>query len=162
MQLLHRKDWLYRTFYTARQIGAGWSLHKCSLQLKTTSQRFGLEIIPGIMPRIPAGHPAFCLHSCATQEESGKVEPWRLNTLMQEEHKPFVTLQDNLVSVPVLALPRGREHLALCIDACDYQNDCVLMQEQPEGRKKPLSSWSRMLNTTEENYDTTHREFLAL
>lgn len=52
--------------------------------------------------------------------------------------------------------------LTLEIEACDKQFDCVVMQDHPDRAEEPLWYWSRALNAAEENYDTIHREYLAV
>lgn len=65
-----------------------------------------------------------------------KGEPRTFASLTQEEHDALETLQDNLISAPVLALTRSKGHSTLGMEACDNQMGCVWMQEQPGGDEK--------------------------
>lgn len=47
-------------------------------------------------------------------------------------------------------------------DACEKQVGCVVLKKQREGVPKPIGYWSRSLNKAEQEYDTTHRECLAV
>ena len=82
--------------------------------------------------------------------------------LNDEEMKSFNTLRDALTTTPVLALPRANAPFLLETDASKVQVGCVLTQEQPDGFYQPIGHWSRSLNDTERNYDTTERECLAV
>lgn len=78
-------------------------------------------------------------------------EPRTFDTLTWEEHGALATLPDKLVSTPVLALSHYKGHLTLFTDVCDKQEGCVLMQEQLNWTKNPLSYWSRMLKRLSRN-----------
>lgn len=88
-------------------------------------------------------------------------EPRKFDTFTQEEHDALGKVRKMLVSAPVLALPSSKSHLALDTDAREKKIRCVLMQEQPDRTKKPLTYQSRELSATEQNYNITHREFLV-
>lgn len=97
-----------------------------------------------------------------TQQKAKKCEARTLDTLTQDDHDALDTLQDNLVSAPVVVLPHSNGQLTLYTDASDKYIDCMFMQEHQDRMRKPLSNWSRMLNEAEKNYNTTHREFLVV
>lgn len=40
--------------------------------------------------------------------------------------------QEKLVSLPILELPNARKEYMLDTDACNVQEKCVVLQEQPE------------------------------
>lgn len=68
---------------------------------------------------------------------------------MQEHREALATLQDKLLSTPVLTLPRSKGQMTLDSGAGDKEVGCVLMQYQPAGTKKPPINWSGTLNTAE-------------
>lgn len=88
-------------------------------------------------------------------------KPRTFDNLMQEEHDRLVTLHDKLVSAPVLSLTRSRGHLSLDTNACNMQNGCVSMQEQPEQTRPLPQYWWTVHNIAEKSYYTTHRQFLT-
>jgi hypothetical protein len=61
----------------------------------------------------------------------------------------------------VLAHPRFDLSFKLSGDASNYAISAILSQPQ-NGRERPLSFASRILNKTEKNYSTTHKELLAV
>lgn len=91
-----------------------------------------------------------------------KDEPTKFDSLTTEETEAFETLKSKLVEPPVLALPRGKGRYTVDTDACNEQVGCVLLQEQPDGVKRPIGYWPRTLTTAERAYGTTHRECLAV
>lgn len=71
-------------------------------------------------------------------------------------------LKNALISPPVLALPNFTGHITLDTDACNVQVGRVLLQKQRDETVRPVGSWSRALNDTKKQYDTTHRKCLAI
>jgi RNase H-like domain found in reverse transcriptase len=68
----------------------------------------------------------------------------------------------SLLNPPILALPSVEGTYTLDTDASDHQLGCCLLQEQPDGTKKPIGYWSRGLTSAEKNYSTTEKECLAI
>ena len=89
-------------------------------------------------------------------------QPEKWDTLADEELKAFQLLKRNLVTAPILALPRDGYAYTLDTDASEYQLGCCLLQEQPEGALHPIGYWSRTLSPAEKNYSSTEKECLAI
>ena len=106
--------------------------------------------------------PNFARIAAPLNKRLKKGEPTQLGPLSEEELESYETLKTNLVTAPILALPREGYRFTLDTDACDYQVGCVLLQEQPNGDKHPIGYWSRGLNSAEKNYSTTEKECLAI
>lgn len=60
----------------------------------------------------------------------------RVENLFQEKHDTLTTLQEKLVSAPVLALPRSKECLTLDVHGCDKKIGWAMVQVQPFGTKR--------------------------
>jgi len=73
----------------------------------------------------------------------------------------FDKLKAALTSDSVLAHPRFDLPFILSCDASNYAISAILSQLQ-NGKERPLSFASRMLNKAEKNYSTTHKELLAV
>ena len=91
-----------------------------------------------------------------------KDQPESWDTLAEEELRAFEQLKRNLVTAPILALPREGHAYTLDTDASEYQLGCCLLQEQPDGALHPIGYWSRSLTTAEKNYSSTEKECLAI
>ena len=73
----------------------------------------------------------------------------------------FDDLKAALTSESVLAHPRFDQQFILSTDASDYAISAILSQLQ-NGKERPISFASRMLNAAERNYSTTQKELLAV
>jgi len=73
----------------------------------------------------------------------------------------FDNLKTALTSDSVLAHPRFDLPFILSCDASNYAISSILSQLQ-NGKERPISFASRMLNKAEKNYSTTHKELLAV
>jgi hypothetical protein len=73
----------------------------------------------------------------------------------------FEDLKAALTSDSVLAHPRFDQPFILSCDASNYAISAILSQLQ-NGKERPISFASRMLNSAERNYSTTHKELLAV
>lgn len=62
---------------------------------------------------------------------------------------------------PILIVPDFSKEFILTTDASDYAIGAVLSQG-PVGKDRPIAYASRTLNSTEENYSTLEKEFLAI
>ncbi len=87
-----------------------------------------------------------------------KGVPWRWG---REEAGAHASICELLTSAPVLAHPRPREPFILSTDASAVGLGAVLEQEV-DGKRRPVAFASRTLNKAEQNYTTTERECLAL
>ena len=91
-----------------------------------------------------------------------KDQPETWDKLSDEELRAFHQLKRNLVTAPILALPRDGYAYTLDTDASEYQLGCCLLQEQPDGALHPIGYWSRTLTSAEKNYSSTEKECLAI
>jgi transposase InsO family protein len=77
------------------------------------------------------------------------------------QQRAFDDLKAALTSESVLAHPRFDQPFILSTDASDYAISAILSQLQ-NGKERPISFASRMLNAAERNYSTTQKELLAV
>ena len=91
-----------------------------------------------------------------------KDQPETWDKLSEEEMRAFEILKRNLVTAPILALPREGFAYTLDTDASEYQLGCCLLQAQPDGTLHPIGYWSRSLTPAEKNYSPTEKECLAI
>lgn len=77
------------------------------------------------------------------------------------EQSFFDTLKEGLTSDFVLVHPEFRKPFILSWDASNYVISAILSQEH-EGKERPLSFASRVLNNHEINYRFTEKELLAV
>lgn len=69
----------------------------------------------------------------------------KLDSLKKEEINALRTLQEELVTPPVLALTKKKGKLVVETDAFDRKFACVFLQERTEGSKRPIGYWSLKL-----------------
>jgi len=79
----------------------------------------------------------------------------------EPQQRSFDDLRTALTSDSFFAHPRFDLHFILSCDASNYAISAILSQLQ-NGKERPISFASRMLNKAERNYSTTHRELLAV
>jgi hypothetical protein len=77
------------------------------------------------------------------------------------QQRAFDNLKADLTSDSVLAHPRFEQLFILSTDASDYPISTILSQLH-NGKERPISFASRMLNAAERNYSTTQKELLAV
>ena len=75
--------------------------------------------------------------------------------------RAFLTLQQRLVSPPILAYPQFAHKFTLATDASDSALGGILNQVI-DGKEHVISYWSRQLIKAERNYSTMAREALAV
>lgn len=73
----------------------------------------------------------------------------------------FEKCKQLLTMDPILIYPDFTKEFVLTTDASDYAIGAVLSQG-PIGKDRPIAYASRTLNSSEENYSTTEKEFLAI
>ena len=88
---------------------------------------------------------------------SPKVK-WRWG---EEHSKAFGQLKQVMTSVPVLGCPKADEPFILDTDASDLAIGGVLSQIQ-NGKERPISLASKVLNSAQRDYCTTRKELLAV
>jgi hypothetical protein len=79
----------------------------------------------------------------------------------ENQQLSFDKLKAALTSDSVLAHPRFDLPFIVSCDASNYAISAILSQLQ-NGKERPISFASRMLNKAEKNYNTTHKELLAV
>lgn len=82
--------------------------------------------------------------------------------LDEMEQEAGDNLKSKLLSLPVLTLPRETGQFIGDPDASNGQLECVLLQGHYEKVMKPIAYWSRLQCSAERNYNTTHKECLAV
>ena len=79
-----------------------------------------------------------------------------------EQLTAFEELKKKLLNPPVLCLPWYGKPYVLDVDASNYQLGCALLQEQDDGKLRPVGYWSRTLAQAEKNYSASERECLGV
>lgn len=98
----------------------------------------------------------------ARQQKLQKYQPTRFGQFTLKRTAAMKALQDKLLSLPVLALPRYGLKYTLDTDACRDQVRCVLLRGQEDGTKRPIGYWSLFLNDSQRTYDATCRILYAV
>ena len=88
--------------------------------------------------------------------ESVRFE-WR-----EKEQAAFDALKLRLTSAAVLAHPDASRQYVVATDASGFALSGVLMQDQPDGTRRPIAYFSRKLNSAEKRYPTHDKELLAI
>jgi transposase InsO family protein len=78
------------------------------------------------------------------------------------EIEAYETLKRELISAPVMRLPRLDEPFILEVDASGKALGAVLSQRQEDGKPHPVAYGSKVLNAAERRYHSTKQEFLAV
>ena len=63
---------------------------------------------------------------------------------------------------PVLATPDLDKKMRMEVDASDYTMGGVLSMEGEDGKQRPVTFLSKLLNETERNYEIHDKEILAI
>ena len=90
-------------------------------------------------------------------ELKGKKE-WKWE---KEHQEAFEELKEKITSQPVLSLPRREGKFKVETDASGHAIGGVLSQEQ-DGKWKPITFLSRMMQAAEQNYKIYGKELLAI
>lgn len=64
----------------------------------------------------------------------------------------MTTLQKNLITLRILALPYADGQNTLDINVCNIQFGCVVLQEQLNLTRGPIGYWFRSLSKAEQAY----------
>ena len=91
-------------------------------------------------------------------ELTGPKARWKWG---DEQAKAFADLKKIMVTAPVLACPRAEDPFILDTDASDFAIGAVLSQLQ-DGKERPVSFASKVLNSAQRAYCTTRKELLAV
>ena len=79
-----------------------------------------------------------------------------------KEQRAFDSLKQQITSSLTLAHPQMDEQFELEVDASGSAMGAVLLQQQPDGTRKPINFMSKTFNQAQQNYDIFDREFLAM
>uniref|UniRef100_A0A8C5Q592 Gypsy retrotransposon integrase-like protein 1 n=2 Tax=Leptobrachium leishanense TaxID=445787 RepID=A0A8C5Q592_9ANUR len=79
-----------------------------------------------------------------------------------QAQKAFNTLQERFTTAPILTLPKPQLPFFVEVDASEIATGAVLSQRSPDNLLHPIAYYSKKLNTSEQNYDITDKELLAI
>src|SRR6201996_3066092 len=88
-----------------------------------------------------------------------KDETWHWG---QAQQAAFDTLKKKITSEPVLTQPDRNKQFELEVDASGFALGAVLLQRGSDGKRHPISYYSRTLTPAERNYDIYKRELLGV
>jgi len=88
-----------------------------------------------------------------------KETPWNWTT---ECNTAFETLQQTMITSPVLMLLDYEKPFTLITDASDYATGAILEQRDALGRSHPITYFSKSLQPAEQNYEIHDKELLAI
>jgi len=74
----------------------------------------------------------------------------------------FEKLKAKFTTEPVLAIPDINREMRVEADASDYATEGVLSTKCKDGKWRPVAFISKLLNTTERNYEIHGKEMLAV
>jgi hypothetical protein len=77
-----------------------------------------------------------------------------------DAQRAFEAIKLSLQSAPILALPDEDRPFSVVCDASDFAIGYDLLQVDPKGMERVVSSQSRQLKVAEKNYPSTTRDFL--
>ena len=82
--------------------------------------------------------------------------------LTLEAIKAFLELKEKLNECLVLVLPNFNKPFGLRTDASKYVIEAVLFQLNENGEERPIAYGSRVISKTEQRYNASEREMLAI
>ena len=88
-----------------------------------------------------------------------KDETWHWGSAQQTA---FNTLKERIVSEPILTQPDQSKPFELEVDASGFALGAILLQRGSDGKRHPISYYSRTLTAAEWNYDIYKRELMAV
>lgn len=74
----------------------------------------------------------------------------------------MTTLQDKLISPPLLAFSYAEGHFKLDTDTYTVRAGCVILQDHPDTTKRLIGYRSRLLAKAKQEHDTTQQGCLAI
>jgi hypothetical protein len=80
----------------------------------------------------------------------------------EKQDEAFNILKEKLITAPVLQYPDYEKEFILLTDASKLALGAILSQKDDQGKEHPILYDSKTLNKSEQNYDTTHLEALAV
>ena len=94
------------------------------------------------------------LHMLVRKEQKWKWE--------KEQKEVFKKLKTVFTTEPILAIPDINKEIRVEADALDYATGGVLSIKCEDGKWRPVAFISKLLNTTEQNYEIHNKEMLAV
>jgi len=94
------------------------------------------------------------LHMLVRKEQKWK---WK-----KEQEEAFEKLKTGFITESVLAIPDIDREIRVEADASDYATGGVLSTKCEDGKWRPVVFISKLLNTTEQNYEIHDKEMLAV
>ena len=88
-----------------------------------------------------------------------KDETWHWG---QAQQTAFDTLKGRITSEPILTQPDRDKQFELEVDASGFALGAVLLQRRDDGKRHPISYYSRSLTPAERNYDIYKRELMGV
>lgn len=99
-----------------------------------------MRLILSLSPQLPP-------RRGAAQKKLRERQPEMFEQLSQEETAAMKSLQDNLISQPVLTLQSHNGIYTLDIDSFNAEVDCLLLQEQDNGINRRIVHFIALLMT---------------
>lgn len=106
--------------------------------------------------------PQFACISASLNRKLQRGQPKGFVPQTVEEAAAMEELNERSISPPILALPCAIGHHTLETDAHNVQSKYALLQEQPDITSEPVGYWSGSLTKTEQTYESTQWEWLAI
>jgi RNase H-like domain found in reverse transcriptase len=88
-----------------------------------------------------------------------KGNPWNWTTKC---NTAFETLQQTMITSPVLMLLDHEKPFTLIIDTSDYTTGAILEQKDTLGQSHPITYFLKLLQPAERNYKIHDKELLAI
>ena len=88
-----------------------------------------------------------------------KEKKWKWE---KEQEEVFEKLKAGFTTEPVLAIPDIDREMRVEADASDYTTGEVLLTKCEDRKWRPVAFISKLLNTTEQNYEIHNKEMLAV
>lgn len=135
-----------------RQLAVSQHIFDGIQDLKGPDEYFGITLVPGLVKPPRQIVPSFPRIAALLNREFRKDQPTHFGKIAEEELFPLQTLQQKLITLPLLAPPRSTGTYTLHTDPCDTQVGCDSLQQQTEGPYKLAGYRSRCLNDSESAY----------
>lgn len=81
-----------------------------------------------------------------------KTRPKHFGPLDEKKRVAVASLNDALVRLPALAVPKSRDLYTIETDACDNQIGCLFLLEQKDGSTRFVGYWSGRVMTMIRNW----------
>lgn len=135
---------------------------RCKPLKKRALQRDGAPILLGLCNTLRLSTPCFAFIADPLNKKLQKSQLQRFEDHTDEEKTAMHTLQEPLISPPILSLPRTKGQNIVCTNSGIKQVGAVLLQQQPEVPPKLVRYWSRSLRQARRSYNLTDHECLEV